>query len=305
MTLQSKQVSLIKKDGYEGRYFKLFNGIFLGFYTSKNSVTWDYEHKSQKIPDDFLINYCFNGSYEAIFKNGQIQSHGHNHLSLSTSLTGKGHKHSTVNGPVYEAMSLVFTFNDFDPSIKKLFKDWEIDFNQIISRLSLLKRWYSINCPNEIKEIFLQIQKAVKENDLAIVQIKTMESINLISKFLMNRNKIDTSSFSKNNILKVRELCSMMVNPDNLSIPISDLLEKSTLNYNLFAKIFKHIYGSSPNAYRNEVIMNRAAWELKNSDKSILEIALEAGYSNPGKFSAAFKKVMNLSPSKFRLLESE
>ncbi len=307
MTLHQKQISFDQQDGYEARYFKLFNGVFLGFYTCKGSVTWeyDYEYEAEKVPYDFLINYCFNGSYEATFKNGQTQSHGHNHLSLSTSITGKGHKYSKVNGPIYEAMSLVFDFHEFDTSIKKLFEDWEVDFNQIISQLSLLKRWYSINCPDDLKELFLQIQESIKEDDLALVQIKTMESLNLISKLLIKKNKIEISSFSKNNILKVRELCYIMIKPENLSKPISDLLKSSDLSYNLFAKIFKHIYGTSPSSYRNEVIMNRAAWELKNTNKSILEISLEAGYSNPGKFSAAFKKVMELSPSKFRLLESE
>ncbi len=113
MTLQKKQISLMQKDGYEGRYFQLFKGIFLGFYTCKGSAVWNYENKLQKVPNDFLINYCFNGSYEATFKNGQTQSHGHNHLSLSTSITGKGHQQSKINGPVYEAMSLVFIYNDF------------------------------------------------------------------------------------------------------------------------------------------------------------------------------------------------
>ncbi len=305
MGLQERQINFEQKSGYEGRYFKLFNGIFLGFYTGGDSVTWDYENYSHKMQNDFLINYCFHGSYEAIFKNGQTQSHGHNRLSLSTSLTGKGHKYSKIHGPVYEAVSLVFTFNNFDSSIKKLFENWEIDFNQIISQLSLLKRWYSINCPDEIKQIFLQIQKGVKENDIAIVQLKTMECLYLIYKLVMEKNKIYKSSFSKSNILKVREICAIMIEYDNVSKPIVDLIKKSGISYNLFSRIFKYIYGVSPNLYRKEVIMNRAAWELTNTNKSILEISMDAGYLNPGKFSRAFKKVMNLSPSKFRLLESE
>ena len=50
--------------------------------------------------------------------------------------------------------------------------------------------------------------------------------------------------------------------------------------------------------------MNKAASLLKNTDRTVLDIALEQGYENPGKFAAAFKKMMGLTPQEFRRLEA-
>ena len=88
------------------------------------------------------------------------------------------------------------------------------------------------------------------------------------------------------------------------SVPITELVLQSNINYNLFQKIFKAVYGASPSLYRQENKMNRAASLLKNTDRTVLDIALEQGYENPGKFAAAFKKMMGLTPQEFRRLES-
>ena len=46
--------------------------------------------------------------------------------------------------------------------------------------------------------------------------------------------------------------------------------------------------------------MNGAAALLKNSDKSITEIAADVGYSNVSKFGEAFKKMYQISPKEYR-----
>ena len=46
--------------------------------------------------------------------------------------------------------------------------------------------------------------------------------------------------------------------------------------------------------------MMSAAKILKDTNKNILEIAGDYGYENGSKFSAAFKKVMGVSPSEYR-----
>ncbi len=47
--------------------------------------------------------------------------------------------------------------------------------------------------------------------------------------------------------------------------------------------------------------MNRAAVLLKTERKmSVAEIAGRVGYDSPGKFAAAFRKVMGMSPTEYR-----
>ena len=46
--------------------------------------------------------------------------------------------------------------------------------------------------------------------------------------------------------------------------------------------------------------MQKAASLLKNTDKSVLEIAGIVGYNNGSKFAGAFRRVMNKSPNEYR-----
>ena len=47
--------------------------------------------------------------------------------------------------------------------------------------------------------------------------------------------------------------------------------------------------------------MIESAFTLLHSDKKILTIALESGFSNPESYTRAFKKFFGMTPSRFRL----
>ena len=46
--------------------------------------------------------------------------------------------------------------------------------------------------------------------------------------------------------------------------------------------------------------MQKACQLLKETDKSIIEIANEMGYDNPNKFSTAFKNIIGNTPSEYK-----
>ena len=61
------------------------------------------------------------------------------------------------------------------------------------------------------------------------------------------------------------------------------------------------VYGASIGAWLTDYRMNLAAELLvKRREASIAEIGGEVGYSNAGKFTEAFKRVMGLTPSEYR-----
>jgi AraC-like DNA-binding protein len=46
--------------------------------------------------------------------------------------------------------------------------------------------------------------------------------------------------------------------------------------------------------------MNAAAVKLRQTDESVIAIALDLGYDNASKFAKAFKDVMGKTPSEYR-----
>ena len=63
---------------------------------------------------------------------------------------------------------------------------------------------------------------------------------------------------------------------------------------------FKSIYGTSIAAHIKEHRMEQAAKTLKETDKSIAEIARAVGYDSQSRFTAAFKTYFKVLPKEYR-----
>lgn len=63
---------------------------------------------------------------------------------------------------------------------------------------------------------------------------------------------------------------------------------------------FKALYGQPIGAYMKEYRVRQAAQMLKESDKSVAEIAAAVGYRNQSKFTAAFREQFLVTPTVYR-----
>lgn len=83
-------------------------------------------------------------------------------------------------------------------------------------------------------------------------------------------------------------------------ITINSLALHFNTSSSTLKKTFRDAYGDSIFFCIRRQKMMSAAKILKDTNKTILEIAGDYGYENGSKFSAAFKKVMGVSPSEYR-----
>jgi len=67
-----------------------------------------------------------------------------------------------------------------------------------------------------------------------------------------------------------------------------------------FHRIFRVAFGENLNAYVVRHRMQRAAHELRNSDRSVIEIALSCGYESASAFGRAFLRAFKVTPSAYR-----
>ena len=67
-----------------------------------------------------------------------------------------------------------------------------------------------------------------------------------------------------------------------------------------FTRLFKNAKGVSPSRYLLTLRMDEARRLLRETKRSVVEIALDVGYTNPSHFARFFRRETGLSPSDYR-----
>ncbi|MBQ3598418.1 MAG: helix-turn-helix transcriptional regulator [Clostridia bacterium] len=85
---------------------------------------------------------------------------------------------------------------------------------------------------------------------------------------------------------------------ENLSL--QSIADNAGFSLTYFDAIFRQHTGYSPVEYSRIYKLTRSAIELRRTQKTVLDIALDFGYTSPESFARAFKNFYSISPSEYR-----
>jgi AraC family transcriptional regulator len=71
-----------------------------------------------------------------------------------------------------------------------------------------------------------------------------------------------------------------------------------------FHRLFRAVVEETPAAMRRRLLLERAAFQLRNGSTSITEIAFDANYGSLEAFTRAFRKAFRVSPSLYRRMRT-
>ena len=83
-------------------------------------------------------------------------------------------------------------------------------------------------------------------------------------------------------------------------ISVEEVARNAGFSIDYFNRIFLSHTGFTVTAYINYIRLKQAAYLLRTTDKSVLDIALEIGYDSHEGFTKAFKKKYGVTPSEYR-----
>ncbi|MEK3747625.1 helix-turn-helix domain-containing protein [Paenibacillus sp. FSL E2-8871] len=83
-------------------------------------------------------------------------------------------------------------------------------------------------------------------------------------------------------------------------ITLADAARQANMSLFYFSRFFKSLSGMSYIAYLSNIRVNQAEQLLLTTDKSILNIALECGFTNIRTFNRVFKQIKQRTPSELR-----
>ena len=109
--------------------------------------------------------------------------------------------------------------------------------------------------------------------------------------------KESTGQIYKQRILNVQMYIQQNLDRD---LSLKELAKKTYFSEYHFHRIFRAVVGEPLKEHIRRLRLERAASDLKHTNDSIINIALNAGYQTHEAFTRAFKAVFGCSPSDFR-----
>lgn len=157
-------------------------------------------------------------------------------------------------------------------------------------------------CSPDVELAFYQIMHCSHQGiaRLLFMESKAMElfSYCIQDKLALPRGKNDRL-FSQQDCIKLEQAKRIIV--ENMVEPLSIEQLSRDVNLNTYKlKVgFKKIWGTTVFGYLRHMRMEKARLLLADENKSVMEVALEVGYSNPSHFSAAFRSKYGLNPHEY------
>jgi len=273
----------------------LYPGIELCYLTF-SSEPISVQHKA--ISHIIQINYCKAGQIIWEMKNGNRIYLNPGDFSLHTM---KACTDSVLNFPsgIYQGLTIYIDLQVTSDNPPELLRESNI-FETVLSEKFCQNDNPVFLARNEQSEnIFSAFYDQPEELKLSYQKVKVLELLLYLSKMnFISQNRL--TQYQPELIASIQKIHDQLLHHMEQRITIEELAKRYLINPTTLKNAFKSVYGTSLAAHIKEHRMGQAAKMLKETNKSIAEIARAVGYDSQSKFTAAFKAYFKVLPKEYR-----
>lgn len=275
--------------------FHLFPGVDLAYTSFQASHCFKRE---KQFPHILEIAYCNVGRYECEYKRDYYTYLGEGELAVSVL---SPHKASPIFPTgLYDGVALIVDLDVTGDSFSGVVDGISIDLSGLVKKFCTDRCCAVIKAPSELQHVFQEIYAAKNKNQAGYLRIKVLEIFFLLSEMLPQKELEVSAYYSGDTIQKIKALKDDLMTVLDTRCSLGDLAKRYGLSLTMMKDCFKAIYGKPIYAFQKEYKMQMAAQLLRTTDDTVSEIAGKMGYSNPNKFSSAFKSGTGMSPREYR-----
>src|SRR5215813_7431208 len=99
-------------------------------------------------------------------------------------------------------------------------------------------------------------------------------------------------------------LSEVVMNSLDANCSTEELSRRAYKSRTQFHRLFRALIQETPAAMRRRLLLERAAYQLRNTPSSITDIALDANYGSLEAFTRSFNKAFGASPSLYRRMRT-
>ena len=275
--------------------YPVFSGIELVYYDVHMQSCDINLAKGREM---LIITHCQEGRIEFEYKNGEYLYLASGDLSIQKNTENIRHRYCPLSH--YHGVSVAIDMNRVPRCFSCILDDVFVSPEELEMKFCSEKP-YSIMRENiSIEHIFSELYSVPENIRKGYHKVKVLELLLFLSGLEYKGEREERRYFSRSQVTAAKEAKKYLLAHLDEHITITELADMLGISSTSLKICFKGVYGDTINGYITNCKRQEAASLLKNTDKSVLEIAGIVGYNNGSKFAGAFRRVMNKSPNEYR-----
>lgn len=279
----------------EIHFYRLFNGVSIMLMRLEMEAYTEIRTQIGLLE----INFCVNGRFETRFslRDHVLLKPGDMAISCYDGIHGEK---SVSHFPLgyYEGICLQIDSSAAENWIRDNAPAFSVDFISLKQNL-LGSKWYMVcSAGLRCEHVFRELYESASYSDLSFLQLKVLELLMLLGR-IPQASAADPYCSAKQTELAHHLRDHLLTNREGY-ISLANLAAEHNISVSHLQKLFKQAYGVPVYHYVKEYRLEQAAVELVRSEKTVTQIAQNAGYDNASKFSECFKKRYGKTPSIYR-----
>ncbi len=274
--------------------YRVFPGIELVY----NDMHMAYCNKNQQpAPNVMEINYCREGRCECLFGKSRYCYMSAGDLSFC-SLHDHAHQ-SEFPTSHYHGITVTIDFSAITGEMEKVLQLLSVDLARI-QALSRADRFTILRADTTVEHIFSELYRVPAAIRYGYIRVKVLELLLVMTGLKPGKSPAEYVYFPAAQIETVKRIHAFLMEHFPEHYTIEELSERFDISPTVMKKCFRGVYGDSIYAYMKKYRLQSAERLLRESSAPVGEIALQVGYLNPNKFTAAFCAEYGMSPTAYR-----
>ena len=302
-----------ERENYRKYYFENETGLgcisewdlFQGMQLIYNDLNMERCSSSVPLCENIIeVSYCIEGSYECDLDDERCFIIGPGDLSVGA--VGRTESHGGFPKGRYCGFTLFIKAKEFQEKEKRIILELGIDIERIRGLSGIKKQRFILHDDVSSDHMIPILQKDIySEQTLGILRLKALEIMVYLSDPEIGAQGYLPKYISSEQARIASLVQKRITNDISEHITIEQLKTELGIGSTLIKTAFKKVYGTSVYAYLKDCRLKEAMRLLRETDMKNSDIALQIGYSNPGKFSVAFKEKYGVQPGKVRVLKGK
>lgn len=200
----------------------------------------------------------------------------------------------------YHGITIIINEDTAPKCFSCLLKDVNVQPTKVADKLCGDNGCFVIRNEDYIEHLFSEIYSVPVKYKKAYYKVKILELLLVLSWKKPEDNGLPAVVLSKAQVNLAKKAAEYLLQHMDERITQEELARIFHVSRAHLCNAFKGVYGVPVYKYMRIQKIQAAALQLIQTERAVIDIAIECGYDNPSKFSSAFKEVMGETPLEYR-----